>query len=84
MSDHGYRDDLHAEPAFVEGEEYSDSQRLDELYTADDYNRFEENMLALDHDLEPDPGWDVVDDQEYAERDLDIGDGDPGDWMEEG
>ena len=31
-------------------EEYSDSQRLDELATADDYNRFEEEQLAQDRD----------------------------------
>ena len=30
---------------------YDDSQRLDELATAEDYNRFEEEQVAHDNDL---------------------------------
>jgi hypothetical protein len=41
--------------------EYSDSQRLDELMTADDYNRFEENQIALDREQEfADEGYDPL------------------------
>lgn len=33
-------------------EEYSDSQRLDEVETAEDYNRYEEEQVFLDHEAE--------------------------------
>jgi len=46
-------------------EEYSDSQRLDEMQTADDYNRFEEEQLAQDRDLEDDDHYD-----DYLDYDL--------------
>lgn len=35
-------------------DDYTDSDRLDELATAEDYNRFEEAQLALDRDFEYD------------------------------
>ena len=30
---------------------YDDTQRIDEMNTAEDYNRFEENQIALDNDM---------------------------------
>ena len=42
--------------------EYDDSQRLDELETAEDYDRFEEEQVFLDREWDyesettPDPG----------------------------
>jgi hypothetical protein len=38
--------------AVYEGEDYSDSLRQDEMDTAEDYNRWEENQLAQEHALE--------------------------------
>lgn len=35
-------------------DEYSDSQRIDEMDTAEDYNRFEEHQLDLDNDFADD------------------------------
>jgi len=59
------RYDYHEHAQMLEGErewalrsaeyEYTDSQRLDELETAEDYNRFEENQIALDAE------WDYQD-----------------------
>jgi hypothetical protein len=34
--------------------EYDDSQRLDEMETAEDYNRFEEEQVFLDREAEDD------------------------------
>jgi hypothetical protein len=31
--------------------DYTDTERIDEMNTAEDYNRFEENQLAIDRDL---------------------------------
>ena len=50
MSDRDALDELRYAKFAQEEEEYSDSQRLDELNTADDYNRFEEEQLAQDRD----------------------------------
>lgn len=49
---------------------YSDSDRLDELMTADDYNRFEEEQLALDRDHEAylDELADLAGDEAYIEE----------------
>jgi len=44
-------------------QEYTDSQRLDELATADDYNRFEEAQIALDNeqcDFDPELPYDYL------------------------
>jgi hypothetical protein len=49
-----------------EDEGYSDSQRLDELNTAEDYNRFEEEQLAQERDYE-----DYLDEQADLEGDED-------------
>jgi hypothetical protein len=47
-------EDAHQEAyeAYLAEQEYSDSQRLDEMLTADDSNRFEEEQVSRDNDLE--------------------------------
>lgn len=41
-------------------EEYSDAQRLDEMETAEDYNRFEEEQVFQDHEGEDDGPFELA------------------------
>jgi len=72
-----FPDDDGYEHVRLDAESYDDSLRLDELRTADDYNRFEENQLDLDSE-QLDAAYEAMDEHELeatidAASDEDLG-----------